>query len=165
MTTERNRDLIDCYLSGQISEQNWQQHLNEEPGLAYAWAARPRRCNPRVGDDHIVGFHPALCAPYGATGATERSHRAGHSDPMPPLGDSRRRISPRFPTIAEATVIRQRKHETIAARTLLVLMISAAGLAIYHQSWWYAGDALACVIGFVITCFVAGSRHNQGGVS
>ncbi len=146
---ERNRDLIDCYLSGQISEQNWQQHLNEEPGLAYAWAARPRRCNPRVGDDRVVGFHPTLCAPYGRSAV---------------FGDSQRRVSPHFPTIAEALVRRQRKNEAIAARVLLALtgtFLLASPFA--EHPWWMAGAAAACAIGFVITCIVAGSRHDQGG--
>jgi hypothetical protein len=174
-TSERNRDLIDCYLSGQISEQSWQQHLNEEPGLAHAWAARPRRCNPRVGDDRIVGFHPALCAPYGchealrADAAVNQELRqiaaaAAGSDPMPPLGDSRRRLSPHFPTIAEGKVIRQRKHEAIAARTLLgfTAAFALSSPFVAHPSH-VAVAAVVCFIGFIITCIVAGSRHDQGG--
>jgi hypothetical protein len=38
--TERNRLLIEAYLSGQISEAAWQEHLREEPGLRDQLAAR-----------------------------------------------------------------------------------------------------------------------------
>jgi len=35
----RNDALITCYLSGQISEPDWQHHLDTEPGLREKYAA------------------------------------------------------------------------------------------------------------------------------
>jgi len=173
VTTERNRDLIDCYLSGQISERNWQQHLAEEPGLVYDFAARPRRCTLRGGDDRPGGSHPALCAPYGGHDALRADAKTNQelrklatagSSPMPPLGDSRRRVSPRFPTVAEAKVRRQRRNETIAARSLLGLTAAFALSSpfVAHPSH-VAAAAVVCFIGFIIACVVAGIRHEDGG--
>jgi hypothetical protein len=45
--TERNRLLIEAYLSGQISEVAWQEHLREEPGLRDQLAAHEARA-PRL---------------------------------------------------------------------------------------------------------------------
>tara|TARA_Y100000593_G_scaffold34609_1_gene67979 strand:- start:4269 stop:4529 length:261 start_codon:yes stop_codon:yes gene_type:complete len=33
----RNKDLIVCYLSGQIADVDWQRLLKEEPGLKEEW--------------------------------------------------------------------------------------------------------------------------------
>ena len=36
----RNDALIQCYLSGQVSESDWQRLLRDEPGLSDAYADR-----------------------------------------------------------------------------------------------------------------------------
>lgn len=57
---DRNQQLIDCYLSEQISPRQWEQHLINDPGLHDAWdvhlarygtvdqvAAAQRRLSPK----------------------------------------------------------------------------------------------------------------------
>ena len=58
-----NQSLIDCYLSDQISEPQWQQHLAETPGLHEAWMAYNVR---PLSWGRPVGKSPALSAPYGS---------------------------------------------------------------------------------------------------
>lgn len=47
---DRNRALIDCYRSGQMSEQQWQGHLREEPGLAEMWRATLAQLQAKAAD-------------------------------------------------------------------------------------------------------------------
>lgn len=46
MTERHNQLLLDCYLSGQVSERQWQAHLAQDPGLAeYVAGEFPRPHN------------------------------------------------------------------------------------------------------------------------
>ena|ERR1035437_379070 len=135
-----NQHLIDCYLSDQVSERQWQQHLATTPGLHEAWMAHN---------------YPSM--------------------PLPPLGDSRRvgetveqitvaqrKLSPIFPTIADARERRARLHETITGRGSLALFATFTGWAFFTDDGFRLGLvalAAASLASFIITCFVAGNRQ------
>src|ERR1035437_555374 len=67
-----NQSLIDCYLTDQISEHQWQQHLAETPGLHRAWM---HRVYGPYGPSRPVGKSPALSAPYGSARERRRNLR------------------------------------------------------------------------------------------
>jgi len=154
----RNRDLIDCYLSGQISERQWMKHLDAEPGLLDAWVDRKYVGGPRLTVEHVkrtISKHPALAVPYGR-GLQENTIQ------LDEIAVAQRKLSPRFPTIAEATERRTALRETIIARTLLGLTVGGLIYSVWDRSGF--GLAGASFVGFVITCFVAGNRrHGRSG--
>jgi hypothetical protein len=79
-------------------------------------------------------------------------------------GDSQHRRSPKFPTVNEATERRQQLRETIATRTLLVMAALFGAATPFAGRPFFVGLASgACLIGFVIMCFVAGNRWKHGG--
>lgn len=70
---------------------------------------------------------------------------------------AQRKLSPKFPPIADALERRQRFREAFVARAQL--LTGAAGLIYSH--WDSFGYVIAGFgfVGFVITCFVAGNRQ------
>ncbi len=80
------------------------------------------------------------------------------------LAAKRLHQSPQFPSLDEALERQRQKREALAARVLLALTL-VFGIATpfaEHPGFMLLG---ACVfaVGFVITCFTAGSRHVTGG--
>lgn len=78
------------------------------------------------------------------------------------INAAQRKLSPKFPDLDEAHERRQKKHEQIIARILLGLCLAfgiASPFAVHP--WWLAASATACFVGFVITCYVAGSRQTR----
>lgn len=72
-----------------------------------------------------------------------------------------RKISPQFPSVVDTLERRRRHNEACAARSLLVLAALSAGWAIYATDWHFPAFASAVfVVGFVITCIVAGNRQH-----
>jgi hypothetical protein len=107
---------------------------------------------PRLTVEHAkrtIGKHPALAAPYGKSKTVEE------------ITVAQRKLSPHFPTIAEAYERRIALRETITARVLLFGV--AAGLL--YGGWDSFGYVVAgmSLLGFTITCFVAGNRHDKKG--
>jgi hypothetical protein len=46
MIDRHNQLLLDCYLSGQVSVEQWQEHLAQDPGLAEFVAGQYPRPTP-----------------------------------------------------------------------------------------------------------------------
>lgn len=82
-----------------------------------------------------------------------------------------RKLSPRYPDAASQLLRLQMRRETLAARILLgfgVLFAGSAFASFFTEAikspWGLTGASLACLAGFIITCFVAGSRaHDRAG--
>lgn len=76
-----------------------------------------------------------------------------------PYGDSPRRISPKFPSIADALIRRQKEREKFAARGLLLGIFVGLGVA-----FWQPGIGALITgwsgVGFALTCWVTG-RHQR----
>ena len=152
----RNRDLIDCYLSGQISERNWTQHLVEEPGLRDAWDFLMRGGRrPTYGLDEKISRLDQIAHDQTRAKIKRWQERKTVED----IAVAQRKLSPRFPTIAEALERRTALRETITARTLL--FGGAAGL-VYGIGWDSFGYVVAgmSLVGFTIMCFIAGNRQH-----
>jgi hypothetical protein len=91
----------------------------------------------------LVGKHPALGAPYGKT--------------VDQITVAQRKLSPKFPSIAEAQERRRKLHEAVAARTLLAMLPLGVIVSVWNSfGWAMAGVGVA---GFIVTCFVAGNRQ------
>lgn len=76
------------------------------------------------------------------------------------LAEARPR-SPVFPSIAEALERRRRQRENIAARVLFVSGVFSVVYAMVERDpfgWVAAGF---CMVGFIVTCFVAMSRFDN----
>ena len=174
--------LIDCYLSDQMSERQWQQHLVDTPGLREAWSAFNRGgtgLGPALDADtpgqyevggrsmqptpsRRVGRHPALDASYSLRDGTDISRKtvdwikAARQRADLKFFEQSRKLSPVFPSVADALDRRQCLRETIAARTFMV----GIGLGLASAIWTPFGFPLAMlsVIGFVITATIAGNR-------
>jgi hypothetical protein len=140
----RNQNLIDCFLSGQISSQQWEHHLADEPGLQTAWERRPYKLSD--GTDISRKTVDQIKA------AQQRADLA--------FLDKARTRSPKYPTLDEALRRRQMRREALAARVLLGLVPLGIIGSIWNSiGWIIAGFAF---LGFVLTCFIAGDRvpHN-----
>jgi uncharacterized membrane protein YccC len=75
---------------------------------------------------------------------------------------AQRKLSPKFPDLDEAHERRQKKHEALIARILLgSAVVMGIGAPFAEHPWWLGASAVACFIGFIITCFVAGSRQTR----
>lgn len=68
--------------------------------------------------------------------------------------------SPKYPTFAEALVIRQRKRENLAGRILLAATVASGFIAIVNFPLGLLGLAFFGT-GLVACCYVAGSRHDK----
>lgn len=72
---------------------------------------------------------------------------------------NQRKLSPHFPTLADALVRRQRQREALAAR----IMLFATFCGLVYGVWDNFGFVIAGfnLVGFIITCFVSGSREED----
>jgi hypothetical protein len=132
-----NQHLIDCYLSDQISPRQWHQHLINDHGLHDAW------------DAHL--------ARHRLSDGTDISRKT-----VEQITVAQRKLSPIFPTIADARERRARLHETITGRGSLALFATFTGWAFFTDDGFRLGLvalAAASLASFIITCFVAGNRQ------
>src|ERR1035437_6979060 len=107
-----NQSLIDCYLTDQISEPQWQQHLAETPGLHRAWM---HRVYGPYGPSRPVGKSPALSAPYGSVQPCDPND-------LRPIWEQG--LAPPPGVLPSARERRRNLRETIIARGLLGLTIA-----------------------------------------
>ena len=110
-----------------------------------------------------VGVHPALAAPYGEQASYRLSdisrERSRLRKTVDEITAAQRKLSPRFPTIAEALEKRRQARETIAARTLLAIVPFGVIVSVWNSfGWIMAGVGF---VGFIVTCFVAGTRQTK----
>jgi hypothetical protein len=77
----------------------------------------------------------------------------------------KRKLSPVFPDPATQLLRLQMQREAIAARVLLALCaVFAIAAPFADHPWWMAAASAWFGFGFVVTCFVAGSRaHKRAG--
>jgi hypothetical protein len=144
-------ELIDCYLSDQMSEREWRQRLADTPGLHEAYDAFTAEALPSSGGPapegqtnfdpgpgRPVGRHPALDAPYGVeayqldpnyslSDGTDISRKtvdqikAAQQRADLKFFERSRKLSPIFPSAVDARERRRDFRETIVAHTLLGL--------------------------------------------
>lgn len=73
-----------------------------------------------------------------------------------------RKLSPKFPSAIDAIERRRRRQENVAARILLGLTLAfGIGAPFAEHPGFMAGAAGACLFGFGVICFTAGSRAHK----
>lgn len=72
---------------------------------------------------------------------------------------AKRKISPRFPDVAEALERRRCLRETIAARTMIATGVAGGLYALITGETFGLVVLGFSIVGFITTCFVAGNRQ------